>query len=52
MINAKRLTGDALQKLMRHKSYQTTQRYINVVSQMEEAVAVLHMPEVLTRAGS
>jgi len=24
------MTGDALQKLMRHKSYATTQRYINL----------------------
>jgi integrase len=45
--NAKRLTADALQKLMRHKSYQTTQRYIEMTSQMAEAVAVLHVPEVL-----
>jgi hypothetical protein len=42
-----RLTADALQKLMRHKSYQTTQRYINMASQLDEAVAQLHVPEVL-----
>jgi integrase len=45
--NAPRLTADALQKLMRHKSYLTTQRYINMASQLDEAVDVLHVPEVL-----
>jgi integrase len=45
--NAKRMTGDALQKLMRHKSYLTTQRYINMASQLEEAVQKLHVPDVL-----
>src|SRR5205823_1213253 len=46
-MNADRLTPDALQALMRHKSYQTTQLYINMARQMKEAVAVLHVPEVL-----
>jgi integrase len=49
-LNADRLTGDALQVLMRHKSYQTTQRYINMARQMDEAVASLHVPEVLRSA--
>jgi hypothetical protein len=47
---AKRLTGDALQTLMRHKSYKTTQGYINMKSQLEEAVAKLHVPDVLKMA--
>jgi integrase len=46
-MNADRLTADALQVLMRHKSYQTTQRYINMARQMDAAVASLHVPEVL-----
>ncbi len=46
-MNAAGLTGDALQALMRHKSYLTTQCYINMARQMDEAVAVLHVPEVL-----
>jgi uncharacterized protein (TIGR02653 family) len=46
-VNAPRLTADALQSLMRHKSYQTTQRYINMAGQLDEAVKVLHVPEVL-----
>jgi integrase len=50
-MNADRLTPDALQALMRHKSYQTTQLYINMARQMKEAVAGLHVPEVLRKAG-
>ena len=49
-MNADKLTPDALQALMRHKSYQTTQVYINMARQMEEAVASLHVPEVLKKA--
>jgi integrase len=48
-MNADKLTADALQALMRHKSYQTTQRYINMARQMDAAVAGLHVPEVLKR---
>jgi integrase len=50
-MNADKLTPDALQALMRHKSYQTTQVYINMARQMDAAVAGVYMPEVL-RAGS
>ena len=46
-MNADKLTPDALQTLMRHKSYQTTQVYINMARQMDAAVAGLHVPEVL-----
>jgi integrase len=46
-MNADKLTPDALQALMRHKSYQTTQVYINMTRQMDAAVASLHVPEVL-----
>jgi integrase len=46
-MNADRLTADALQALMRHKSYQTTQRYINMARQLDVAVASLHVPDVL-----
>jgi integrase len=48
-MNADRLTGDALQTLMRHKAYATTQRYINMTRQTDEAVAKLHVPEVLKK---
>jgi integrase len=50
--NAPRLTADALQKLMRHKSYLTTQRYINMASQLDQAVDSLHVPEVLKATGA
>jgi len=46
-MNADRLTADALQALMRHKSYATTQRYINLARQLDAAVDALHVPEVL-----
>ena len=49
-MNADRLTVDALQSLMRHKSYLTTKRYINMTRQMDEAVTALHVPEVLKSA--
>jgi len=43
------MTGDALQALMRHKSYLTTQRYINMARQLDGAVEGLHVPDVLRR---
>ncbi len=46
-MNADKLTPDALQALMRHKSYQTTQLYISMARQMDAAVAGLHVPDVL-----
>lgn len=49
-VNAPKLTPDALQHLMQHKSYTTTQRYINMSRQLDEAVEVLHVPEVLRNA--
>jgi integrase len=49
-MNADKLSADALQSLMRHKSYTTTQRYINLARQMDAAVAALHVPDVLKPA--
>lgn len=46
-LNAGSMTADALQKLMRHKSYTTTQRYINLADQLHQAVDNLHVPDVL-----
>ena len=46
-LNAETLSANALQKLMRHRSYQTTQRYINMAGQLKGAVETLHVPEVL-----
>ncbi len=40
------MTPDALQLLMQHKDYQTTQRYINMARQLNPAVANLYVPEL------
>lgn len=45
-MNAATLTPDALQALMQHKDYQTTQRYINMARQLNPAVANLFVPEL------
>jgi len=47
-MNAARLTPDALQALMRRRSYLTTQRYINMGRQLDNAVAALHVPDMAT----
>jgi integrase len=46
-VNAPRMKPEALQKLMRHKSYQTTLRYVGLVDQVREAVDAMPVPEVL-----
>jgi hypothetical protein len=46
-MNADRLTPDALQALMRHRSYSTTQVYVKNARQMDAAVEGQHVPEVL-----
>jgi integrase len=46
-MNADKLSADALQMLMRHKSYTTTQLYIAMARQMDEVVDKLHIPDVL-----
>lgn len=45
-MNADRLSADALQALMQHRSYQTTQRYINMARQLNQAVDGLFVPDV------
>ncbi len=42
-----RLSPKALQKLMRHKSFTTTGRYINMVDSLNEEAENLHVPDVL-----
>ena len=49
-MNADKLTPDALQALMQHKDYQTTQRYINMARQLNPAVAALYVPALPTVA--
>jgi integrase len=45
-MNADKLTPDALQALMQHKDYQTTQRYIAIARQLNPAVEALFVPDV------
>ncbi|MDZ4780051.1 MAG: hypothetical protein SGJ19_07360 [Planctomycetia bacterium] len=45
-LNAERLTGDALQALLRHKSYRSTKRYIAVARQLNRAIESLYVPEL------
>jgi integrase len=45
-LNADRLTPDALQVLMQHQDYQTTQRYINMARQLKPAAQNLFVPDV------
>lgn len=45
-LNAENLTADALQMLMQHKTYTTTQRYINMARQANQSVAALFVPDV------
>ena len=49
-VNAETLSADALQSLMRHKDYSTTQRYINMAHQLNRSVEGLHVPDVLKAA--
>jgi integrase len=48
--NAETLSADVLQRLMQHRSYLTTQRYINMAHQVKQAAEKLHVPDVLRRA--
>jgi integrase len=45
-MNADRMTGDALQALMQHKSYATTQKYINIGRQLNPTVQNLFVPDL------
>jgi len=45
--NATMMTADALQKIMRHRSYTTTQRYITLADQVKRATENLFVPSVL-----
>jgi integrase len=50
-MNADTLTPDALQALMQHKDYQTTQRYINMAAKLKPAVQNLYAPDVGRKMG-
>jgi site-specific recombinase XerD len=46
-MNAETLTPRALQALMGHKSFQTTQVYMAMSRHTDEAVTSLYVPDVL-----
>lgn len=46
-MNAETLSAGALQSLMRHSSYTTTQGYINYAQHVKRSVADIHVPDVL-----
>jgi integrase len=48
-MNADKLTPDAVQALMQHKDYQTTQRYIATARQLNPAVEALYVPNVIAQ---
>jgi hypothetical protein len=43
-MNTANLIPDALQHLMKHRDYQTTQRYIDLARQLNPAVQNLFVP--------
>lgn len=52
-MNADRMSADALQTIMRHRDYGTTQRYINLARQLNPAVRDIFVPDLPTgKAGS
>jgi integrase len=48
-VNAPRMKPEVLQKVMRHKSYQTTLGYVNLANQVEESVLAMPIPDVLKK---
>ena len=50
-VNAESLSADELQVLMRHRSYSTTKRYINMAKRLNKTADKLHVPEFLKAAG-
>jgi hypothetical protein len=50
-VMAPRLKPEALQKLMRHKSYSTTLRYVNTVNQLQSAIEIMPFPPGLHKPG-
>lgn len=48
-VNAPRLKPETLQRLMRHRSYITTLRYINLASQIDDAIESMPIPDILRK---
>ena len=49
--NAEHLSPTALQKLMRHRAFATTEKYINAAKQLKPAIERLVVPDVLAKRG-
>jgi integrase len=47
--NAPRMKPEALQRLMRHRSYTTTLKYVHMARQVDDAVEAIVVPEVLRK---
>ncbi|MBT6155803.1 MAG: tyrosine-type recombinase/integrase [Planctomycetaceae bacterium] len=50
-MNAESLSGNALQALMRHKSYATTQKYISMARHLKQSADKLFVPSVSVEVG-
>ncbi len=48
--NVDRMSGESLQRLMRHKTYATTQLYINLANKLNAAAADVFIPTPALRA--
>lgn len=48
-INARTISADELQKLMKHRSYSTTKRYINMADRVQNEPSKVYIPDVLLR---
>jgi integrase len=51
-LNADKMTADALQALMQHRDYQTTQRYIHMARQLTPAVQNLYVPDLACKVAA
>ena len=50
-MNADRMSADALQRLMGHADYKTTQRYLNLARQLKPATENLYVPPIQGKTG-
>lgn len=51
-LNAPNLSAAELQNLMRHRSYRTTERYVNMSKQMQESASKLHAPTLPSKSST